>query len=374
MRAVPPILRSTFLSLCALLAAACGADHQGGGVQGTQATPPSEPAPVLPPVGAPMTNLARNAWSWVPFEDAHCDDGSSTGLGVSQGDAAELIVFLDGGGACWDFATCVVAPLSRHGPWGEQDMLARAAGFGGTLFDRSDPQNPFRTWSFVFVPYCTSDVHSGDQATTYTGPNGARHTLQHRGRANVLAFAQRIVATFPQAPKVVIAGASGGGYGAFVNYDSLRRYWPSSKAYLLDDSGPALRGLPLPAERDAWWAAWGTPAVLATFCPECTTDLSAGWTALSRRWPADRIALLSSMRDQTISGFLLAPPAIFEAALRLTRSEVLAPLPNVQSFFVGGDSHTMVGAPDRFTADGIGLRDWLAQMVSDGPAWESRGP
>jgi hypothetical protein len=321
-----------------------------------------------------MTDLARNAWSWVPFDDSHCDDGTATGLGVNVGDAAELIVFLDGGGACWDYLTCVVLDLSRHGPWGEADLRARAAGFGGTLFDRSDPQNPFRAWSFVFVPYCTSDVHSGDQATTYTGPGGVRRTLEHRGRANVIAFAQRIAATFPAAPRVVIAGASGGGYGAFVNYDSLRRYWPTSKVYLLDDSGPALRDLPLPAERDAWWAAWGTPAVLATFCPECATDLSAGWTALSRRWPADRIALLSSMQDEVIRSFLLTGPLVFEAALRATRAEVLAPLPNVRTFFVSGESHTMVGAPGRFTAGGVPLPDWLAQMVSDDPAWQSLGP
>ena len=373
MRAAP--LRSTFLALCAsLLVLACGTDHGGGGVQATQGTPPGEPVPALPPVGAPMTGLTANAWTWVPFDDSQCDDGSPTGLGVNLGDSAELIVFLDGGGACWNFVTCAAPEVSRHGPWREQDMLARAAGFGGTLFDRSDPQNPFRTWSFVFVPYCTSDVHSGDQATTYSAPDGSHHTFQHRGRANAIAFGRRIAATFPQAPKVVIAGASGGGYGAFVNYDSLRRYWPASKAYLLDDSGPALVGLPVPAERDAWWAAWGTPAVLTTFCPDCTTDLSAGWTALSRRWPSDRIALLSSMQDEVIRTFLLTGPTIFEGALRLTRAQVIGPLPNVQTFFVAGNSHTMVAAPANFTADGEGLREWLAQMVSDDPAWQSRGP
>lgn len=25
-----------------------------------------------------------------------------------------------------------------------------------------DPQNPFRDWSFVYIPSCTGDVHTGD--------------------------------------------------------------------------------------------------------------------------------------------------------------------------------------------------------------------
>jgi hypothetical protein len=320
-----------------------------------------------------IVGLARGAWTWVPFPDSRCDDGSQTGIGVNRGEGDDLVVFLDGGGACWDFETCVVRGASRHGPWSEAELGARAARLSGSLLDPTDPGNPFRRWNLVFVPYCTGDVHSGDRATTYAGPGGERRTLEHRGRANALAFARRIAATFPRARRVVIAGSSGGGYGALVNYEAFRRLWPAAKGYLVDDSGPALRGLPDAEERNAWWAAWGTPAVLETFCPECIVDPGAVWSALSRRWPDDRIALLTSTRDETMCGYLRTDAATFQRAMRETLSAI-DPLPNVRAFVVDGETHTMLGAPGRFVSGGARLREWLRDMVADDPAWSTRRP
>jgi hypothetical protein len=311
-------------------------------------------------------------WSWLPVPDAHCDDGTPTGLGVSPGTSADVIVYLDGGGACWTAEMCLEERTSRRGPWGERELRERIPRFGGTLLDRSEPRNPFRTWTYVFVPYCTGDVHSGDRATTYVTSSGERGTLQHRGRANVLAFAEPLGRLFPNVRRLVIAGSSAGGYGTLVNYDVLRRRWPAAKGYLVDDAGPALRGLPAAPIRDAWWAAWGTPQAIETFCPGCARDISLVWRALSRRWPGDRIAFLSSLRDDTMRWYLCVDADGFERALRATVGEVLEALPNVRTFLAGGESHTMLNAPARF--GGSELWRWLTQMVEDDPGWSSRRP
>jgi hypothetical protein len=354
--------------LLAVLLSACGS---GG-------APPPAPAPTPAAAGAgpepgPIAGLATNAWTWVDFPGSRCDDGTPTGIGVSPGDGPDLLVYFDGGGACWSHETCAVEDTSRHGPFGRAELLARARHLSGSVFDRADPANPFRAFSFVFVPYCTGDVHSGDRATTYSGPGGAR-TLQHRGRANALIFLPRIAATFPAPRRLVVAGSSAGGYGTLVNYDAYRARWPRARGYAIDDAGPALRGLPAPPLRDAWWSAWASPAALASFCPECAADVSAAWAALSRRWPGDRIALLSSLRDRTMRGYLDASPAAFERAVRDTAAEVIAPLPNVRAFLVPGESHTMLDDVAAFSASGTPLASWLARMIGDDPAWSSRGP
>jgi len=317
-------------------------------------------------------DLTTVQWSWLPVPDARCDDDTQTGLGVSPGTSPDLIVYLDGGGACWTAEMCLEARTSRRGPWREHELRERIPRFRGTLFDRSEPRNPFRTWTYVFVPYCTGDVHSGNRAATYVTSSGERGTLQHRGRANVLAFAERLARLFPDTRRLVIAGSSAGGYGTLVNYDVLRRRWPGAKGYLVDDSGPALRGLPAPRIRDAWWSAWGTPQAVEAFCPECARDISEVWRALSRRWPGDRIAFLSSVRDETMRWYLCVDADAFERALRATVGEVLEPLPNVRTFLVGSESHTMLNAPEEF--GGSELWRWLSRMVEDDPGWSSRRP
>jgi hypothetical protein len=371
-------VRTGSLVVVALLTAgAFGANAAvgcGGGDEGVAGTPAGEPTPELPPRGPAIEGLSPGTWSWVPFPESRCDDGSETGLGVNPGPETDLVVYFDGGGACWSFETCVTLGTSRHGPWGEAQLAGRVPGFRGTALDRDDAANPFRRWDLVFVPYCTGDVHSGDRATTYSGAGGEARTLEHRGRRNALAFARRIAATFPDARRVVIAGSSGGGYGALVNYDTLRRYWPEARGYLVDDTGPALRLLPSDAQRAAWWAAWGTPEVLDTFCPECTGNPAESWRALSRRWPQDRVAFLTSLQDATMRRYLLADPETFERAVLDTVHGAIEPLPNVHAFVIEGDAHTLLAAPGAFAADGTPLLEWLRAMVEDDPGWGPRGP
>lgn len=315
--------------------------------------------------GAAIAGLAPGVWTWVPIPEARCEDGTATGLGVSRGEGPDVLVYLDGGGACWDLESCVRDERYRHGPWARTEHEARVARFGGSIFDRGEPRNPFRAFHHVFVPYCTADVHSGDRATTY-----ARRTLQHRGRANVAAFAARIAATFPGARRIVVAGSSAGGYGALVNYDLLRRRWPRAQGFLIDDSGPALRGVPRQAVREAWWRAWGTPWASDGFCPACRDDVAAVWAALAGRWPGDRIAFLSSLRDDTMVWYLRTDADTFERALRATLREVLAPLPGARAFTVPGDGHTMLLAPGEHDR----LWEWLAGMVDGDAGWRSAGP
>src|SRR4051812_7393894 len=86
--------------LAALLLAACGTDSGR----------PDSGAPGLPDGGGSADGLisaAPGQWTWVPFGDSRCADGTATGIGVNlAGPTARAIVFLEGGGACWDGFTC----------------------------------------------------------------------------------------------------------------------------------------------------------------------------------------------------------------------------------------------------------------------------
>ncbi|MCK6547608.1 pectinacetylesterase family protein [Myxococcota bacterium] len=326
-----------------------------------------------PPIGTPITTTPGQ-WEWVDFPDAFCDDGTTTGIGVNTSTtSSNVLIFMNGGGACWDQLTCIFLNTAAHGPFGAAQFAQLASGIGVGPFRRDDPENPFRDWSWVFVPYCTGDVHGGQNVVNYGSTAPMYH---HTGHANMLAYLARLAPTFPAPAKLVLSGSSAGGFGASFNYPAVRSYWTTGQVYLLDDSGPALSGSYIPAGfRSAWYTQWRIDLILDPLCgAACQTDLSAAYTAMSLAYPNDRFALLSSMQDEVIRNYFAQSPANFEMGLRALAQDVLDPLPNFAYFFVPGSSHTMLGNPEDFTSNGTPLKTWLRQLVTDDPAWTSTSP
>ena len=254
-----------------------------------------------------ITFDATGDWTWMPFADTRCGDGTSTGLGVRKGSSSrDLVVFLDGGGACWSWRTCMDAVSTAFDrSFGEGS--SRRSGTGSSRDRILDPQALPSTWrnaNLVFVPYCTGDVHSGDREKTYSWAGELPITWEHRGHANVMAFLKRLKATFPAVDRLLVAGSSAGGFSTVTNYEAFRWYWPQAKGYLLDDSGPTLVGDDIDADlRTTWYEAWNLGASLGQFCVECRTDMSAGFAAIARKHPGDRIALVSHVEDPVMTAF-----------------------------------------------------------------------
>ena len=90
-----------------------------------------------------------------------------------------------------------------HMWWGDKNT-----GHTG-IFDRADPANPFRKSNFVVFPHCGVDGHTADKESTYP----PLKPVQQRGYANVTVALQRIVPTFHDATRIVVAGFSAGGIG-----------------------------------------------------------------------------------------------------------------------------------------------------------------
>jgi len=301
--------------------------------------------------------------------------GSATGIAINPAAGSKkLLLFLNGGGACWDYLSCAVLNSSTHGPQGSQQWEAMKAGLAGSILDRSRPQ-PFADYNLVFVPYCTGDVHSGDAVQTYSGL-GQKKTVHHKGRPNLVAFLKRVAATLPEPEKVVLSGSSAGGFGAASSYDLVHSYFPENRVYLIDDSGPVFieNGIPK-SQRDKWYASWNLKATFGPLCATCQDDLSAMIDILSAKYPNERLSLLSYTEDQVIRGFFGAQaPQVFKKNLYALADKRIAPNPRFQYYFVTGDSHTFLGSPGKTTAQGVRLFDWLKQQVSDDPAWTSTRP
>lgn len=385
-----PLLRAVALAI-ALLAAACGSSQSG-------------PGPIVPGEGTPIDGAP--GWSWIPFDDAFCTDmpspgvftTSTTGLAVSWGTGKDLVIFLQGGGACWDFVTCGGAstlvpdtPTASTGPFGPAQFAAGIFTKYPNAWVHRDKLPPtLATATVVFVPYCTGDVHSGDKVTTYASPvfGLPAITWHHVGHANLEAFLRRLAPGLKlgATDRLVVAGSSAGGFGSLANYPTIRARWPAAKAYLIDDSGPPLMGDAIPASsRAAWYASWNMGASLGSFCPDCQSDLSKGLSAILATYSNDRVALLSHTQDAVICGFFgtytLTPPFLvpmdpltFETELRALGTTVIAPAASGRYFYTSGTGHPTLEDPSAITTPAPGLPAWIEQMVSDSQDWASVAP
>jgi pectinacetylesterase len=339
--------------------------------------------PGVPPLGAPFTigEAPDGVWSWVPFPASVCADGSPTGLGVNPGTGPDLVVFFDGGGACWDYLTCAAVGTAVDEDYGAAKFDAEVSGyFPGSFTDRAALPPQLADATLVFVPYCTGDVHGGGRVATYRALGGLdSERWSHLGHGNVLAFLERLGATWPSPRKLVVAGSSAGGFGAVANYEAFKWYWPDADGYLVDDSGPPLVGDDIPGwMRDAWYNAWGLGVSLDPFCAGCRTDLSAAVTELARRNRGDRFAFLSHTQDGTMSLLLGGKTGSqFEEALRRAERSVFAPTENARVFLDAGSSHMLLTALDAGAAGylashetgGVRLDTWLGWMMEGSPEW-----
>jgi hypothetical protein len=313
-------------------------------------------------------------FTFVPLAGMSCADGSATGVGYMPG-SDDVLVFLDGGGACWAPGACDPASVS---PFGAADLAAAEdARLPGTILDPSVPGNPFADFTMVFVPYCTGDVHAGDRDRV----DGST-TWHHHGEKNLEAVVEWMATALPRPSRVVVAGSSAGGFGALVAHRVVRARWPEATypdlgVALVDDSGPTFVGSAIPdALRTAWWDAWNLASTVAPACPECQADLSALFTHASAEHPGDRLALLSTTADDTMRMFLGGMTGLeFEGALAALAGKLEAlPAANARTFRVAGTDHALLAAPTTYSAGGTTLLDWLGPLATGTGPFSSAGP
>lgn len=339
----------------ALLLAGCGGPAVG------PASGPDDP------ISAPSER-----WTWVGVPASTCGDGTPTGIGVNPTSrSTDVVIYLQGGGACWD-QNCY--PLAQGGfvamAYGPEQLSAEPL-LSDPAFDRANPASPWRGASFVFVPYCTADLHAGDAVQRYLFTS-VSITVHHAGRANLAAFLRRLAPTFPGARRIYLVGSSAGGYGAQLDYPEIAAAFPDAEVHLLADGAQLV-----PPHDPALWATWQSTwnLSLPAGCPGCATDAGALASYLFASWPARRFALLASTDDAVLTTSLGYPAdGSFATATRALLSGRYDPTSNARYFALTGTQHTMLGDLATTSAAGVPLSAWLSRWYSGDAAWASTGP
>ncbi len=374
------LLASALLTLatgCGDDTSASGGGNEGGG--GTGGAGGAGPEPIDAPA---------DTWTWVGFPGTSCIEGSETGIAINLSEASpDVLIFFEGGNACFNEVSCKVTANVDDG-YGADKFADQGAEDVGRYpyLDRSNPDNPFKDYSMIYVPYCTGDLHMGDRADVEI--DGTMR--QFHGYTNVSAFLERIVPTFPDAGRVLVTGISAGGFGAALNYDHVASAFGADvKATLIDDSGPPMADPFVPqCLQEHLYETWGYENTLPADCEGCGGAFVEPYVDyLLAKYPDRSMCLISSDNDSTISQLLGYG---VDDCVQLNE---LAPLPYPEGLYREGleDLRDRIGAGSRFrlymlasdehvwldneigtvAVEGVNLEDWLSDAVAEDPAWAS---
>jgi hypothetical protein len=304
-----------------------------------------------------------------------CIAGTPFSAFTREGNPSKLLIFEQGGGACWqDFYNCNVLSEAQEPPAPRQG-----------IWDFDSPDNPFADYSIVYMPYCDGSVFSGDNDVfdpAFGEAIGVPSAVVrfHRGLRNQSAGMDLAKATFPNAHRITLAGSSAGGVGVAGFSPFLARflYGNQVKLTVFNDAGPVTVNLEATGDIAARAADWQFGQFYPESCTECSDEGQAGTAIIKWRLDNDstiREAFYETDGDLTNRFFLglLADPAGFRDLVVTEHGQLNAAHPDrYKRFIVAGDtSHTALQTPLFYTQDanGVLLNEWTDDFLVPRPFW-----
>jgi hypothetical protein len=325
-------------------------------------------------------------WKAVPVEGTLCRDGTPTGYGINVNPSSRnLIIFLEGGGACFNTLSC---RQNRHA-WPPSETNLGMSVTGNWIMSRSSDNSPFKDWNLVYIPYCSGDVHTGSSMSGYMGQ-------PQIGFINYKKDLAEVVARFPNLDRVVLAGSSAGGFGVAWNWMWTQEAFGSVPVYALDDSGPPM-GPDYLAEcqQQRYGVLWGWAGNVHSVCTAC--DVASGnvvrplLDATFTTNTQTRFGLLSYDEDGTIKTFFAYgtdncsnwdtmmlpdyPAGKYTLGLAELR-QAWSGYPQVAMYVVTGGGHTFLGddIASVKTGPSIPMLEWITKLIDKADGWTNVAP
>lgn len=303
-----------------------------------------------------------------------CIAGTPFSVFTREGNPSRLLIFEQGGGACWqDFYNCNVLAEAQEPP---------APRVGIWDFDSKD--NPFADYSIVYMPYCDGSVFTGDNDVfdpAFGAAIGVPEAVVrfHRGLRNQSAGMDAARAVFPHASRITVAGSSAGGVGVagFAPFLVRMLYGNEVKLTVFNDAGPVTINLDAGADVAARASDWQFGQFYPASCTDCS-DL--GQSSAVIKWRLDNDSTIREAFYETDNDFtnrfyldLLLDPFGFYQLVTTEHGQLNAAHPDrYKRFIVGGDgSHTALQSPLFYSqeSNGVLLNEWTADFLVPRPSW-----
>jgi hypothetical protein len=339
--------------------------------------------------GQPGNEVGYEGDTLVP----QCQDSSSFTFFAKRGSVNKLLMYYYGGGACWDTLTCVFQTCT-------QNVNPTPPGLSGWGFgDLTNPDNPFKDWHVIRVPYCGCDIHLGDNAVDYPPlpPFVPGKHVEHRGYDNAKLAEKWAREHFLNPSDMFVTGSSAGSYGAMVHGVHLSGAYVATSINVMGDGG---NGVATQEFMDDNFNNWGAmhnlpdvPGIIGVPSSEITIPLIL--TAAASHFPGTNWSNYTTAFDGGGGGqtgfynVMLHPEdplgaratwwtasCQFNEVMRQqsveTADAAALENDNYRYYIATGSRHTGFGNP-RVYADTTGgvppLVDWINAMIDDDPSW-----
>ena len=338
----------------------------------TEAAETTEPTEVATTEPTEVTEVATTEpagpavgeWMSVAADGCMCADGSPYELWQRPADPTKVVLYFEGGGACFSAESCSFT----DGTYVSSIDLGESPDGRGGIFDPTNPENPLADHSFVYVPYCTGDVFLGDNTQVYSDTL----TVEHKGFPNATKGLDTVLADYPDVEQLVVTGASAGSIPtpAFAGLASdelpnteIITFGDSSAAY--PDAGPinALIG-------DLWGTTNNNPdwPVNEGITAE-EWSLPGLYVQAGKHAPDITFARFDYAYDEVQSNFAALagiPADDLLAFIEQTESDIEAEGVPIASYIAPGTEHTIIGGDGFYEmeVEGVRLVDFLAALVA----------
>lgn len=283
-----------------------------------------------------------------------CARGGPYAFWIRRADPERVVFFFQGGGGCFSEETCVEGSMWFDDRVDVYDDPLYSAG----MLALDNTENPFRNWSFVYIPSCTGDVHVGDARVDYGSV-----VVEQRGWQNARAALERGFREFPEPKLVFVTGCSAGSVGSAWHVDEVIRRYPDAGVTHLGDSLAYLFHRPI--RLTGWGANKHLPSFFRVGNRRWTMEQFV--TRLSRAHPGVTFARFNHATDAVQERFYEAvggDPADFGPRLRGVERR-LKRLPNYRSYLACGSEHCALPVPEflSLSVGGVRLRDWALDLA-----------
>lgn len=334
---------------------------------------------------------AYTSYTFDPEDGPVCMRGRTFRSSIRTVDGSnDLLIFLQGGGACWDdFCLAVIAA-----PEGVPSSA--------NILDDKNQENPVKDWNVSYLPYCDGSLFIGDN--TVTDDKGDRI---YAGLHNLSAGLTVTKNEFPKPDRILFAGSSAGGFGTIMATPLVRYLWPDTPLYVVADSAVGVAHDGDFEFINMLVELFGAEDLIPDDCPDCISDgnITGLLDYYLHRDDNVRVGLFTSWYDTIISRtFLGVDPRDFQSAVARVTEQLNTDHPDqYRRFIVNDKTHTALlgdvsgiigtdiihglerggsfslsdimddialGAMETTVIDGMHLGEWIGHMLNGEKQWK----
>ena len=309
----------------------------------------------------------------MPGGDCECADGSEFAFWERLADPTKVVFFLDGGGACLTRKGCAFTGLGTGGQANSDwSVYGEDPAQEGGIFDSARADNPFRDYSFIYVPACTGDMHLGDVTRKYT----PKLTVEHNGFVDGTAALSHLAENYPDAAQVVVVAKTVGSIAAPIYGGLASDLLPDAQVTVFGGQSGHIPDDP-DLNAEIFGERWGAYANMPDW------EVNEGLTA--RDWGAPRFWIQAGLHDPEIAlarfdfaydreaarGAQVAgvDPSDQLAVIDANEAAIEKAGVVVHSYTAPGDGHGIVEWPSFYELEvnGVTLVDWVDALIADAP-------